>query len=56
MAAFVETFERINRAKFDPSLANEVPSIADLHDAYELGFINQVMYNMLNQMYNLLSA
>ena len=47
MAAFVETFERINRAKFDPSLANEVPSIADLHDAYELGFINKVMYNML---------
>ena len=47
MAAFVETFERINRAKHDPSLTNEVPSIADLHDAYELGFINQVMYNML---------
>ena len=47
MAAFVETFERINRAKHDPSLTDEVPSIADLHDAYELGFINQVMYNML---------
>jgi hypothetical protein len=47
MAAFVEIYERINRAKHDVSLENEVPSIADLHDAYELGFINEVMYNML---------
>ena len=47
MAAFVEIYERINRAKHDVSLENEVPSIADLHDAYELGFINPVMYNML---------
>ncbi len=47
MAAFVEIYERINRAKHDSSLENEVPSIADLHDAYELGFINEVMYNML---------
>ena len=47
MVAFVEIYERINRAKHDPSLEHEVPSIADLHDAYELGFINQVMYNML---------
>ena len=47
MAAFVEMFERINRAKHDVSLENEVPSIADLHDAYEYGFINKVMYNIL---------
>ena len=46
MHAFAEILLRINKGKIDKQFADEVPTVADLHDAYEYGMINKVMYNM----------
>ena len=50
--AFTEALLRINNTKHKKGFADliaegEIPSIADLHDGYELGLYNKAMYNIL---------
>ena len=47
ISVFTDMLLRINAFKKDASLINEAPTAAMLYDAYDDGFINKAMFNML---------